>query len=482
MDIKTLIQTISIPASSTVRQAMQSIDDGAIGVALLLNADGSFSGLVTDGDIRRGMLGGLGLESPVSQLERPATRTARVGMSNREISQLFSRPVRVVPVLNDDDEVVDLAFFDRRMRLPVAEPYLGEKELEYVTECVLSGWVSSAGKFVTEFERRFAEFCDTRYAVATSSGTTALHLALVTAGIGAGDEVIVPTMSFIATANAVKYTGATPIFVDSEPDTWTIDPAQIEPAITPRTKAIIPVHIYGHPADMDPIMEIARAHDLLVIEDAAEAHGALYKGRRVGGIGDIGMFSFYGNKIITTGEGGMVVTNNDVLDQEMRVLRGHGMSPNRRYWHEVLGYNYRITNIQAALGVAQMEKIDRLVQAKRHMAQRYAEGLGDIPGITLPSQAEWAYNVYWLYSILVDPDEFGMTRDELIARLGEQDIDTRPIFPCMHEQPIYATGQDLPVASYISDNGLSLPGATSLTDRDFDRVIEAMHAVREKQV
>ena len=333
------------------------------------------------------------------------------------------------------------------------------------------------GEFVNRFESTFAKFCDTQFAVSTSNGTTALHLALVAAGIGPGDEVIVPTMSFIATANAVKYTGATPVFVDSEPDYWTIDVAQIEQAITLKTKAIIPVHLYGHPADMDPIMDIARTHNLIVIEDAAEAHGALYKGHRVGGIGDIGMFSFYGNKIVTTGEGGMVVTNREDLAESMRILRGHGMSPKRRYWHDVLGYNYRITNLQAALGVAQMEKIDKLVEAKRHIAAQYAAGLQDIPGITLPEEAPWAMHVYWLYSILIDEAAFGISRDALMDQLNQQGIDSRPIFPCMHSQPIYDTQQELPIAAHLSETGLSLPGATTITDADLARVIDAIKAI-----
>lgn len=477
IDVRTLISKIKVTTVDTIREAMKKIDDGAIGCALINYPNGTFYGLITDGDIRRGLLKGLGLESLVTEIERPNTKTARVGMTSGEITNLFSQPVRVVPILDDENQVVDLVFFDRRVRLPIAEPSLGEKELQYVTECIISGWVSSAGKFVDRFEAMFAEFCNTRYAVATSNGTTALHLALVAAGISSGDEVIVPTLSFIATANAVKYTGATPVFVDSDPDYWTIDPDSVNYAITENTRAIIPVHLYGHPADMDPIMEIARQHSLIVIEDAAEAHGALYKGKRVGGIGDMGMFSFYGNKIITTGEGGMVVTNNDAYDKQMRILRGHGMSPERRYWHEVLGYNYRLTNLQAALGVAQLENIDRFLEAKRNMAHRYDEGLGMLPGIVLPREADWAESVYWLYSILLEPEVLGFSRDEFMNQLNKRGIDSRPVFPSMHEQPIYGTGQNLPVAKNLSENGLSLPGATTLTNKDLTHVIETIHAV-----
>jgi len=380
----------------------------------------------------------------------------------------------VVPLLNDRQQVVDLAIFDQRVRIPVAEPSLGEKELSYVTECVLTGWVSSAGKFVTQFEEMFAQFCNTNYAIATSSGTTALHLALLTLDIGPGDEVIVPTFSFIASANAVVYTGATPVFVDSEWNSWNIAPDLIEAAITSKTKAIMPVHIYGNPANMDPILEIAKRYNLAVIEDAAEAHGARYRGVPVGSIGDIGTFSFYGNKIITTGEGGMIVTNRADFAEKMRVLRDHGMSPQKRYWHPVLGFNYRLTNIQAALGVAQIEKIEAILNAKRDIAQIYYNGLKKLPGVTMPPGYPWTESVCWLFSILVDEQAFGKTRDQVMLALKDQGIDTRPLFPPIHTQPIYATGQEFPVAEALAQNGLSIPSSTRLNEADLEHVMEAL--------
>ena len=245
--------------------------------------------------------------------------------------------------------------------IPIAEPLLEEEELNNVMEAVKSGWISSKGKFIPEFEENFARYCGVKHSVATSNGTVALHLALATLGIKEGDEVIVPTLTFIATANAVRYTGAKPVFVDSNPDYWCIDPEKIEGAITPKTRAIIPVHLYGHPCDMEAIMAVAKKHDLYVIEDAAEAHGAEHKGRKVGSFGDIACFSFYGNKIITTGEGGMCLTDDEILAERMRILRDHGMNPGKRYWHDIVGFNYRMTNMQAAIGVAQLEKIDRVI-------------------------------------------------------------------------------------------------------------------------
>jgi perosamine synthetase len=479
LEMKERIRAMSIPSTGSIRQAMQAIDRGALGMALLIEPDTKrFIGLVTDGDIRRALLKGYGLESPVANVPRPEPKTARLGMSQEQITALFSDPVRVVPLLNDKDQVVDLALFDRRVHLPVAEPSLGEKELLYVTECVLTGWISSAGKFVNQFEEMFAEFCGTRYAIATSSGTTALHLALLALGIGPGDEVIVPTLTFIATANAVTYTGACPVFVDSDPLTWNINPNLIEEAITLHTKAIMPVHLYGHPADMDPILQISGRHHLAVIEDAAEAHGARYKGRRVGGIADLGVFSFFGNKIFTTGEGGMVVTNRADLADKIRMLRNHGMSPMRRYWHPVLGYNYRLTNLQAAIGLAQLEKEEAMLSAKRRIAQAYTAGLQEVRGICLPPEAPWAFSVYWLYSILVDAVDFGHTRDDLMIRLQEQGIETRPLFPPIHTQPIYCNKQRLPVAEHLAATGLSLPSAVGIKIEDVNWVVRAIVSMR----
>jgi len=455
-DIKDQIERISLSPINTIRETMQTINRGALGLALLIEPETKhFIGLVTDGDIRRALLKGYGLESLVSDIERPEARTARVGTPVDRIAAMFNEPVRVVPLLNEDYQVVDLALFDRRMR----------------------GWISSAGRFVTRFEQMLADYCGVRFAVATSNGTAALHLALLALDIGPGDEVVVPTLTFIATANAVSYTGARPVFVDSESETWNIDPSKIEEAVTSHTKAIIPVHLYGRPANMDPILKIALKCGLAVVEDAAEAHGARYKGCCVGSIGDMGIFSFYGNKIITTGEGGMIVTDNEDLAGKLRLLRDHGMSGNQRYWHPVMGYNYRLTNLQAAVGVAQMEKMDDILKAKRRIAQAYHEGLQNVSGISLQPEAPWGSSVCWLYSILVEPDVFGATRNEVMAALQAQNVETRPLFPPVHTQPIYNTGQILPVAERLAKTGLSLPSAIGLQQDEINRVIDTIITV-----
>jgi len=480
--MKNRIKQIKVASTVTIREAMQCIDKSALGVALLVDPHTDrFTGLVTDGDIRRALLNGLGLESPVIHVSRPNPITANRGMSVEEISDLLSEPIRIIPVLDDDEKIVDLAIFDKRAYFPVAEPQFGDAELKYVSECVLTGWVSSTGNFVKKFEDLFAAFCGTKFAVSTTNGTAALHLSMLVLGIGPGDEVIVPSLTFISTANAVTFTGAKPVFVDSEPYTWNIDPAGIEKAITSRTKAIIPVHLYGHPADMDPILETANKYGLAVVEDAAEAHGALYKGKKVGALGKIGIFSFFGNKIITTGEGGMLVTNDQKLAEKMRILRDHGMNPKRRYWHSVLGYNYRMTNIQAALGVAQMERIDQILKKKRDNAALYSAGLHGIPGISLPPEAKWASNVYWLYSIIVDESKFGMSTKELRKKLKEKDIETRSLFPPVHTQPIYATGQRLSVAESLSKKGMSLPSSIKLAGQDIKRITDAIIELYSKR-
>jgi perosamine synthetase len=360
-------------------------------------------------------------------------------------------------------------------RVPVAEPDIGEDELKKVIEAVKSGWVSSKGPFIEEFEDKFARYIGLKHGVATSSGTAALHLALAALNIKRGDEVIIPTLTFASVANAVIYTGAKPVFVDSHPDYWCINPNKLEEKITENTKAIIPVHLYGHPCDMDPIMKIAKIYDLYVIEDCAEAHGAEYKGQKVGTFGDIACFSFYGNKIITTGEGGMCLTNNDELAQKIKMLRDHGMSLEKRYWHEVIGFNYRMTNLQAALGVAQLERIDKFIERKREIAKFYNTLLKDVNGVILHPEMSWAKNVYWLYSILIDKEKFNLSRDQLMIKLAESGIETRRFFYPIHTMPPYkkyVSHDTFIVANRLSSLGISLPSSVKLTLEKIEKIVQ----------
>lgn len=353
--------------------------------------------------------------------------------------------------------------------IPIYEPTLGAEEETLLLDTIRSGWISSNGKYIKEFERRFAAFCGVDHGVSVSNGTTALHLILHALGIGPDDEVIVPALTFIASANTVTYTGATPIFADVDPCTWTIDPAAVEQLITPRTKAIMPVHVYGHPADMAALQQVADAHNLFLVEDAAEAHGAQIGDSRTGALGTAAAFSFFANKIITTGEGGMVTTDDGDLAARCRMLRDHAMPPERRYWHDEVGFNYRMTNLQAAVGVAQMARIEEFIARKRAIAQRYRQGLAGIPGLSLPVEQPGYTNVYWMYSILVD-QPYPLTRDELMQALRKEQIDSRPFFHPLDTLPPYRSESPSPVALRLSRQGLNLPSAPSLTDEQVDRI------------
>ncbi len=357
--------------------------------------------------------------------------------------------------------------------IPVCEPTLGGNEAQYVLDCLESNWISSAGKYIPAFEEKFAAECGCTYGVACANGTVALHLGLAALGLEPGDEVILPTFTMIATINAVSYTGATPVLIDSEPCTWNMDVEQLAGKITPKTKAIMPVHTYGHPVDMEPLMALADKHGLFVLEDAAEAHGAEYKGRRTGGLGHAGSFSFYANKIITTGEGGMITTNDPRLAALTQNLRDHAFSSERHFWHKYIGFNYRMTNLQAAVGLAQTERLHVFVENRRRNAALYTELLKQIPGIVTPPEAGWAKNVFWMYSILVE-DEFGMNRDQLRAYLAKHGIETRTFFIPMHLQPIYFEafkGQRFPVAERLCQRGFYLPSASSLTTEQIRYIV-----------
>ncbi len=290
-----------------------------------------------------------------------------------------------------------------KLRYPISQPKLNRNELNLITRAVKSTWISSTGEYIEEFEAKFAQTVGSKYTITASNGTTALHLALLALGIGPGDEVIVPTLTFVASANSVVYTGAKPVFVDIDEPTWTIDPQKIEKKITRSTRAVMPVHLYGYPARMDEILRITRKYKLKVIEDAAEAHGARINNEYVGTMGDIGCFSFYGNKIITTGEGGMITTNNKKLAEKIRLLKNHGMSTQKKYWHPVIGYNYRMTNLQCAIGLAQLNKLQTFLETRKQIAQWYRTNLRKIPGIILPPENTSVYRgVNWLFTILVE--------------------------------------------------------------------------------
>jgi len=356
---------------------------------------------------------------------------------------------------------------------PVAVPNFIGNEKKYVEDCIDSTWISSNGKYIAEFETSFAAFNCSKHALSCCNGTVTLHLALLAMGIKEGDEVIVPTLTYIATANAVRYCNATPVFADCLPDTWNIDPEDIEKKITEKTKCIIPVHLYGNPCNMDAIMDIAKRHNLYVLEDAAESHGATFNGKKVGSIGDIGTFSFFGNKIITTGEGGMITTDNDEFAEIMRSLKGQGMDPDRRYWFNRIGYNYRMTNVEAAIGLAQLENIDRHLAERKRVADLYIKILREHQDcITFQEITSNSKNVWWMFSVLLNKD---IDRDKLIKDLYTDGIETRPLFYPMHVMPPYLDeNAGCPMSEDIAFRGINLPTHSQLSEEDIVYICECL--------
>jgi perosamine synthetase len=359
---------------------------------------------------------------------------------------------------------------------PVSMPTLEGREIEYVTDAVSSGWVSSLGTYVTRFEQDFAAYCGVEHALTVSNGTVALHLALHALGVGPGDEVIMPDLSFIATCNATLLAGATPVFCDIEENSLCLEPLRLEALITPRTKAIIPVHLYGHPADMVAINAIAARYGIPVLEDAAEAHGSAVGGARVGSLGRAATFSFYANKNMTTGEGGMITTDDAELAREMRRLRDHAMSPDKRYWHEELGFNYRMTNLQAALGCAQLEQIDGFLAKRRALIEGYAARLAGVPGLRLNREAPGTTNSFWMICAEIEGAN-AETRDRICAALKDLGVDTRPYFYPMSDMPYTPGPADTPVAHRVAARGINLPTYLTLEPDDLDVICGAVSDV-----
>jgi len=366
--------------------------------------------------------------------------------------------------------------------IPVNEPLLNGNEKKYLAECIDTGWISSEGPFVSQFERNIAKRVTRKHGIAVSNGSVAIDVVVASLGIGKGDEVIMPAFTIISCVAAVVRAGAKPVLVDADPLTWNMDTKQIEAKITSKTRAIMVVHIYGLPVDMEAILELAGKYHLMIIEDAAEMLGQNYKGCACGSFGDISTMSFYPNKHVTTGEGGMVLTNNDVLAEKCRSLRNLCFQAKKRFVHEELGWNFRMTNLQAALGVAQLERLEEFISKKRLMGQRYTEILSDIKSIYLPIQkTDYAENVYWVYGIVLK-DEFPFDAEEVMKRLGEKGIGTRPFFWPMHEQPVFRKmglfeGESYPVAERISRRGFYIPSGLALTENQIDAVSRALHEV-----
>jgi len=365
--------------------------------------------------------------------------------------------------------------------IPVNQPKLDGREKELLAECIRSGWISSDGPFVAEFERKFADYIGTKHGVAVCNGTAALETALFAAGVGKGDEVIMPAFTIISCALAAIRLGAIPVLVDAEADTWNMDVSQIESRLSPKTKAIMPVHIYGHPVDMDPLLDIAKKRNLVVVEDAAEAHGAEYKGRKCGALGHISAWSFYANKIITTGEGGMVLTSDVKMAKRAESYRNLCFRPEKRFYHTELGYNFRLTNLQAAVGVAQMERIDEFIQIKRRLGEYYRQKLLKLKGVKCQIEKPWAKMVYWMYCIELD-SALGLNAQNVMDALAKKEISTRPFFIGLHQQPALRElglfkEEHYPVTERISRQGLYLPSGLALTEKQIDQVVAVLDEI-----
>lgn len=464
------VEKLICKENDTIKNIMMCIDKNGKGIVFIVDEKSRLVGVMTDGDIRRLLIDGYGLNDTVTSHVKKRFVYAYIYEETETIIQKFNNKIKLIPLVDENMCIVDYAEYNKNMHISLAQPQLNGNEYKYLMDAFFSTWISSTGKYITQFEDTFAKYCGVQYGVATSNGTTALHLALVSLGIGAGDEVIVPDLTFAATINAVIYTGATPVIVDIEEDSWCIDPDEIEKAISSRTKAIIPVHIYGQPCNMGKICEIANKKNLYIIEDCAEAHGAEWNHKKVGSFGIISCFSFYGNKVITTGEGGMCITNNEKLNEKMRILRDHGMSKNKRYYHEIVGFNYRMTNLQASIGVAQIERLDEILAWRENLEKKYRKIFKEKRGITMQRcDLSNRKKISWLVSILISENQ----RNKVLSVLKNNDIDVRAFFIPLSEMDIYNKyAKNCITSKKIGKMGLNLPTTFQVNEEKINKIVD----------
>ena len=463
------LQDLCLDYDNTLMDALKSIDSNGEGIVFVQKND-IFFGTLTDGDIRRGLISGASKSSKLGPYcNEKAVRLPIFSSDNEIQGSLSDNEINMVPLVNAEGVVVDFATRSRFQRFPVMEPCLRGREREYVNDCIDSNWISSQGSYVERFESELSEICGVKSCVATSSGTTALHLALETLGIGFGDEVIVPNLTFGASVNSILHAGATPVLVDVSEHDWTLCPQKVLKAISPNTKAIMPVHLYGNPCQMNSIMSIAVQHDLLVVEDCAEALGAKILGQPVGSFGDAAAFSFFANKVITCGEGGAVMFRDSLSSEKAKMLRDHGMSATKKYWHELVGYNYRMTNIQAAIGCAQLEKLEEFTVKRSQIWASYEKEL--LPSGYFKSQKLHAGSepCHWLFTLVL-ASNLTCYRDQLSDELRLSGIDTRPIFYPMSDMPAFQANSkqapDLRTSKSLSRRGISFPSSISLSNEE----------------
>ena len=470
-----------IEVGSPLKIALQKLDKYEEGVVFVVNKS-FLIGSITHGDVRRALLNNLSLFSPVELVANNNPIYYSEVASPYELNMLFTNGVTRVPIIDSDGKIVRVATEESTGIIPLSEPFLTSRETELVLQVMNSGWISSNGIFVNEFENLFAEFTEANFAISVCNGTQALVLALLALGIKAEDEVIVPALTFGATANAVIQIGATPVFADVELATMGISVESISNLITPKTRAIIPVHLYGQSVNLGELLNFAKLNNLLVIEDCAEAIGTKFRGKHVGIESDAGTFSFYGNKTITTGEGGMVLFKEKIYADRARLIKSHGFTPEKRYWHNSWGTNFRLTNLQAAIGVAQMERIQELVRIKQTNALHYQEGLFGL-GIAFPKNFDWSTNSFWLNVIFFF--EGNESVEELESYLSISGIETRRIFSPLPEQPAFIkyskANQIFPNAQLLFERGLCLPSSTTLTINQINFVVKHIEIFLESK-
>lgn len=474
------LEDLCIDHKALLREALIKMNQNSQGLLFVVD-NLKLLGVITDGDTRRSIISGKTIDDSISSIYTKNCKYLSQKASTEEIQVSLSDRIKVIPLVDEIGNVVDFSSAYRLHRISVLEPLLGGNELEYVTDCITTNWVSSQGKYVNKFEDEVKNYTGSEYALAVSNGTVALHLALVSLGIGKGDEVIVPDITFGATLNAVVLTGAKPVLIDVEKTTWNLSVELLNKHITAKTKAIMPVHIYGIPCNMPEIMDIAKRNNLLVIEDCAEALGSSINGKHVGTFGDVGTFSFFGNKVITCGEGGAVIFSDVKTYNKAKILRDHGMTPGKRYWHEVVGFNYRLTNLQAAVGCAQFEQLGGFREKRKQIFSWYEKYLlksGYFEGQNLEDGYE---SSYWLFTVKLKGHSL-INRNDLIDKLAKRGVDTRPIFYPMSIMPAFREFEKhLGGASeLISSTGISLPTSVYLTEKDIEHIsVKVLDCIKE---
>jgi len=475
--MKISIDNLFVELPIQYKEALKAIELNGLGIIFFINDTKKLIGSFSDGDSRRVILKETPLPKMIEKNSDFYNKKPHYLPFNCQISEiwtLFHQNIKCVPLVDNEMNVVDFSTPSRVRKFPILEPDIGDEEINNLLECANTGWISSQGRFIKEFEDGFSRYLNGGHSVAVSSGTTALQLGMLALGIGANDEVIVPNFTFGASINAIIHVGATPVLVDVDPETWTLSLSAIEKVINKNTKAIMPVHLYGQAAHIDEINKIAKNNNLYIVEDCAEALGGTYKKRLIGNDGDATCFSFFANKLITTGEGGMVVFKDKKIAEKAKIMRDHGMSPKKKYWHEFAGVNFRMTNMQAAIGVGQLKRIDNFLLKRKNVFKRYDKNFKLNSQLLLLPNNTWSENSYWLYTLVVK--EFTeQKRNKLLKVLSDRGIDARPGFYPLHKMPVYkkySDGSEYPISSFLGSSAINLPSSPNLSSDEIDHIAQ----------